>query len=149
MPKLPLLLTEIGRLARFGIVGVLATLVYMTATTVAVEVFGFAAVSASILGQLTAATVSYLGHLYYSFGVASDHRTYLWRFLAVALVTFSMNGSVTHLLTEVIGVSYRVSVIVVAILIPLTNYLCNRFWVFRSGLRMDRSRTAPKEPYDP
>ena len=147
MPKLPLLLTEVGRIVRFGGVGILATLVYMAATFVAVEWVGVAAVMASLLGQLASTAVSYFGHLYYSFGVAADHRSYLWRFLAVAVVTFSLNGFVTYLLTDIIGVSYRASVVVVAILIPLANYLCNRFWVFRSGLRaLGFKKTSSHEP---
>lgn len=135
LPKLSLLLTEIGRIARFGIVGIVATFVYVAATFVAVELLELAAVSASIVGQLTSTAVSYFGHALYSFRVHTDHRTYLWRFLVVAAVTFGLNGFVTYALTEIGGVSYRVSVIVVAILIPLTNYACNRFWVFRSGLQ--------------
>jgi putative flippase GtrA len=129
------LTTESARLARFGLVGVLATLVYAAATFVAVEFLVLAAVSASILGQLTSTAVSYFGHLFYSFGVESDHRTYLWRFLVVGVVTFALNGLVTHLLTDVLGINYRVSIVVVAILIPLTNYACNRYWVFRSGIQ--------------
>jgi putative flippase GtrA len=140
--KLSLLSVEFSRIARFGLVGVLAALVYMMATTIAVEFLGFAAVGASIFGQLASASVSYVGHSFYSFGVESNHRAYLWRFIAVAVITFSLNGLVTHLLTDLLDVSYRVSIIVVVILIPITNYACNRFWVFRSGLHPSASSTA-------
>jgi putative flippase GtrA len=142
VPRVSLLLTEIGRLVRFGLVGALATLVYMAATFAAVNFLLLPAVGASILGQLTSASVSYFGHLFFSFGVESDHRTYLWRFFAVAVLTFSLNGLITHLLTGVIGVDYRVSILVMAVVIPATNYLCNRFWVFRSGLLTPASRTT-------
>lgn len=142
MLKFSFLSVEFSRIARFGVVGVLATLVYMTVTFIAVELFGLAAVAASIIGQCTSTLVSYLGHAFYSFGVETDHRTYLWRFLAVAAITFALNGLVTYLLTDVVGVSYRVSIICVSVLIPLTNYICNRFWVFRSGLEAAPSQVS-------
>ena len=125
---------ETGRIARFGIVGVCATIVYIGASITAVDAFGFTPVWASILGQCTSMLVSYLGHSIYSFQVESDHRTFLWRFLVIAAVTFAMNGAVTWALTGVLGLSHFLSISVVTIAIPVVNYLCNRFWVFLPGL---------------
>lgn len=127
-------LVEIGRIVRFGLVGVTATLVYAAASLFAVEILNLDPVSGSILGQLVAAGVSYFGHSMFSFGVKTDHRTYLWQFLVVALLTFAMNAVVTWLLTDLLMISHRISIAIVTVLIPLTNYLCNRFWVFTPGL---------------
>jgi putative flippase GtrA len=79
--------------------------------------------------------VSYLGHSKYSFQVETDHRTFLWRFSLVAAITFSMNAVATWVLAIVAGLSHTVSFLILTVLIPLTNYLCNRFWVFLPGLR--------------
>lgn len=135
MPTISKLITEFARLVRFGIVGVTATLVYTATTFAAVGLLGLAPVRASILGQIAAMGISYFGHSLFSFAVKTDHRTYLWRFLVIAALTFSMNGSVMWFLIHVLGLHYGISVGIVGVLIPLANYVCNRFWVFLPGLR--------------
>jgi putative flippase GtrA len=131
---------------RFGIVGITATLVYAAATFLAVELLALGPVPASVLGHLTAMGVSYLGHSMFSFAVKTDHRVCLWRFLVIAVLTFSMNVTVTWFLTKVLGVHYQISVGIVGVLIPLTNYFCNRFWVFLPGLRASPASLNPAEP---
>jgi putative flippase GtrA len=129
------LTAEVARIIRFGIVGIAATLVYAGVTYLVVETGVAKPIMASVIGQLTAGFISYFGHLRFSFAVDPDHKSFVWRFLVIAAVTFAMNIGVTFLLTEVLGLSYRVSIVVVTVLIPITNYLCNRFWVFHSGLK--------------
>jgi putative flippase GtrA len=124
-------LVEIGRFVRFGIVGIAAATVYAAASVSAVDIFYLNPVSGSICGQLVATSVSYFGHSMFSFAVKTDHRRYLW----LAALTYAMNAVVTYLLTDVLLISYLISIAIVAILIPLTNYLCTRFWVFSPGLR--------------
>jgi len=128
------LTVEVGRIIRFGIVGVGAALVYAAVTALAVESGVASPVVASVSGHLVAGLVSYFGHLHFSFAVNPDHQVFAWRFVVIALITIAMNIGVTVLLTMVLGMSYRVAVLVVMVLIPLTNYLCNRFWVFHPGL---------------
>jgi putative flippase GtrA len=135
MSRFAELAVETGRIVRFGIVGLIATVTYATATFIAVEWLRIDPVPASILGQGISTPVSYFGHAWLSFQVKADHRTILWRFLVIGAVTFGLNGAVTHLFTHVFSISNRITIIVVTILIPLVNYLCNRFWVFRPGLR--------------
>lgn len=131
----PHLMVETGRVLRFGVVGIAATLIYVVAAMFADEWLGFTVVAGAIFGQAASTAVSYFGHLYYSFRVKSDHRVFLWRFVLVSLLTLALNVGVSWVLTQVFGASHRIAIIVVAILIPITNYLCNRFWVFLPGVQ--------------
>lgn len=124
------LLVEGRRIIRFGIVGIVSTAVHAGTALFAVEIIGLHPVFASIIGQAVAGVVSYFGHALYSFTVKLDHRTYLWRFLVIGVFTFGLNAFVTWLLTDIIMISYRVAIILVTILVPVVNYLCNRYWVF-------------------
>jgi putative flippase GtrA len=128
------LLVEAGRIFRFGLVGICATLVYALMTTAAVEIFWISAVPASILGQGLSAGVSYLGHSIYTFRVKSDYHIFLWRFMVIAGLTLATTVAVTWIFTDIVGLPHRMTIAIVSILIPTTNYLCNRFWVFRLGL---------------
>jgi putative flippase GtrA len=87
------------------------------------------------MGYLASCGVSYFGHMHFSFGVEPKHRTYFWRFLVVSFLSFVLNVAVTWVITILFAYSVRISVIVVSILIPAVNYICNRFWVFLPGLK--------------
>jgi putative flippase GtrA len=133
---------ELGRFVRFGITGVIATLVYAAVTIILVERCSLGAIAAAIVGYLAPSGVSYLGHLHFSFSVRPDHRIYLWRFLIISTLLFIMNIATTWIVTGVLGYSARISAIIVSILIPVTNYFCNRFWVFLPGLRLMETDTV-------
>ena len=121
---------EFRRLVRFGLTGVVATLTYAGVSFLLVEAGLTGAVTAAVVAYLASATVSYFGHLHFSFRVEPDHRKFLWRFAVTSAITFPMTIIVTYMITKVLGDSYRLAVAIVMILIPTTNYLCNRFWVF-------------------
>jgi putative flippase GtrA len=128
------LATELGRVVRFGFVGVCATLVYAAASLVAIEVFRFSPVLASMLGYCFSMGISYLGHVYYSFRVEPKHRLFLWRFITIAALTFGIAAVLTVVLTENLRLSHRVTIMIISVVIPATSYLCNRLWVFRPEL---------------
>ena len=126
--------TETGRMFRFGLVGLGATLVYAVVTAAANEAFAVAPVVASIIGQAASTGVSYLGHSAFSFRVRPNHRDFLWRFLAIAALAFALAAGITWLIADVGRLSPRIAIAAVTVVIPIVNYLCNRLWVFRPGL---------------
>jgi putative flippase GtrA len=126
---------EAGRIVRFGIIGIAATLIYVVAAFLAVEFGHLSPIAGAIIGQATSSLVSYFGHAYYSFVVTSGgYRTFLWRFLVISVLSFGINIATTWLLTFAMALSHRIAIMVVAILIAVTNYLCNRYWVFLPGI---------------
>jgi putative flippase GtrA len=139
--KMPLLSArvELGRLARFASVGVLATLVYFAVALIAANAIGLAPISASISGQIASTAVSYFGHASFSFRVQPRHGVFLPRFLTIAALTFAMNFGVSALLTTLVGAPSLLVFCAMALLIPTTNYLCNRFWVFLPGLHTENT----------
>jgi putative flippase GtrA len=134
IPELRVLLVELGRAVRFGVVGLCAMLVYVAVAGPANEVFGILPVFASLLGVTASTGVSYFGHLFFSFRVEPNHRDFLWRFLLIAALGFSLSAGITWFIANVMQLSARLAIVTVIILIPLVNYVCNRFWVFMPGL---------------
>ena len=132
-PLLQTPVTEIARVVRFGITGTISALAY-AAVSLALVKSGLAGpLPAAAIGYAVAATISYLGHLYYSFGVKPNHRVFLWRFGVTIVITFSETIACTWLITDVFHGSERLSIAAVTILIAATNYMLNRFFVFFSN----------------
>src|SRR4051794_24309344 len=93
---------EVGRIVRFGIVGVVAAAVYF-GLALAIAVAGAGPVVATIVGHVITALISYFGHLQFSFAVEADHSTFVIRFVFVALVSLALNVATTWTMTSVFG----------------------------------------------
>jgi putative flippase GtrA/SAM-dependent methyltransferase len=121
------------RVVRFGLVGAISTLTYCVVAIFAIEGFNMDPVPASAIGAVASIGFSYLGHAFYSFQVEGGHRAHLSRFILLALVGLGL-GSGLMWLTDAAHVPHRITIVMIAVLIPVMNYLCNRFWVFAPGL---------------
>jgi putative flippase GtrA len=139
-----LALRELFRLARFGIVGTAAALCYASTSFLIVWAGLSGSISATMVGQLAAALISYYGHLHFSFRVEPNHRKFVWRFLIVALTTFALNLLLTWSLTSILHAPYQVPIAVVTVVLPAASYLVNRLWVFHPGLDTG-PRTDPEK----
>jgi putative flippase GtrA len=134
---------EVGRVVRFGMVGVASAVIYFIVTVIFVKA-GLAPIGATLVGFAFATCVSYFGHQQFSFAVEPNHRAFISRFAIITAASLAVNVGITWLFTEVIGVSYLFSIAAVTVLVPIANYFGNRFWVFLPGLRSVAASDAPE-----
>jgi putative flippase GtrA len=123
---------ELGRLIRYGITGALVACFYLGVVAGAVEEFTIPPVAASVLGQIVTITVGYYAHASFSFGVEPDSLNFI-RFVFIAITSIFLNIAVMWVLNVLLNLSYVVAISTVIVLLPLYNYLCNRYWVFLPG----------------
>jgi len=121
----------LGRLGRFGLVGVTSAFLYAAGVSVVVGVAGEAPLTGNIVGFLLAAACSYLGHHYITWAAGGDHQRYLPRFLAQAIATYLLSAGITWAVAR-LGWHYLIGVVLVIGLIPALNFLVLQFWVFTS-----------------
>ena len=121
---------ELSRLARFSAVGVIATVVHIGVAMVAVAAAGVNPTVGAMIGFLSAFIVSYVGHFRFTFAASGRYRDYLLKFAVTSLASFLLSTTAVWLATTVLGVDYRLALFALAIIVPVCNYLVNRFWVF-------------------
>jgi putative flippase GtrA len=123
-------ITEFWRLARFSLVGAIATAVYLLAALVAVELLGAGPIAGATAGFCASFAVSYVGHFHFTFAVPGRYRDYVLRFAISSVASFLVSTLVMWLATKLLQMDYRIALIAIAIIIPVCSYLVNRFWVF-------------------
>lgn len=125
---------QIGeQVVRFGIVGIIATGVFL-ASTVACSAapLSMSPTASTGVAMLVSILVSYLGHYFFTFAVAgAHHRSRLPRFLLVSLALAAAHTGLAHVLTR-LGASAAVISISICISYPFFSFMLNRQWVFRS-----------------
>lgn len=118
-----------GEGIRFGLVGICATLTYLGVSLVVQRLWGQPLTSSS-LGYLASVGISYAGHRSFTFETERPHLTTGPRFLAVSLCGFVLTNLIVAVITEFAGLPFALAAALVAIVIPLFNWVLSRLWVF-------------------
>jgi putative flippase GtrA len=123
-------ITEFWRLARFFTIGALATLIHTSVAMIAVAAAGTSPTVGTMIGFAAAFLVSYVGHFRFTFAVSGRYRDYLLKFVVSSLASFLLSTGAVWTSTAILGIDYKLALIALAIVVPVGNYLVNRFWVF-------------------
>jgi putative flippase GtrA len=119
---------------RFAVVGVIATLIHMGILMVFVEHFKINPVHASIVGFLVAVITSYFLNYRWTFQSSQAHIATLWRYVTVAIIGLTLNTVIMTLAINIFQWWYVSSQIAALSIVPLSNYLLNRYWTFSAQI---------------
>jgi len=123
--------------ARFGVVGIVASVVHVGLFVFSIEIFGLWEIYANILGFSVAVCVSYFGNLLWTFNHVIEsnksvvNKSYLVRFWFVAILGLLLNTLIVYLISEVYHLEYYYSVILMVTATPVVIFTLNKVWVFR------------------
>lgn len=128
-------LLDAGRLKQivwFGVVGLLATGVYLAIAILLPELSAFAVspTAGAVIASIVSVFVSYLGHHKFTFAKVGRHDFYLLRFICLSVVLSCAAATVTFLLTKIFVVEYRMVAVVIALAYPCASYMLNLLFVF-------------------
>lgn len=130
-------------LARFGSVGIAATVLYavLAAVFAGSERIGLGPVEASLAAYAGAALFSYLAHKFFTFMSDGSHRSQAPRFALLTATGLAVAYAVPSLLTVKLGLPLVVPVLVTCVVIPALNFLVLDRWVFAERRRKDGEST--------
>lgn len=86
---------------------------------------------ANLIGVVASTSVSFFGHVFYSFRKGGVTRQYVVRFVILSLAVYILSRVGTHAGIAWLGLPYWAVVLAVAAIIPLFTWTAGRFWVFR------------------
>lgn len=96
---------------------------------------------ANIPAFLAAFLLSYLGNLWWTFGVSGHHRKRVSRFLSIAVMAFGLNQMIVYVVADRLGLDYRLALAVVVLAVPPIVFLASRRFAFT-----DHNQPPPLRP---
>ena len=129
--------TSLSELFRFGVVGVLATIVHYIVAILSVEAAGLVPLVANVIAFGCAFPVSFVGHLNWTFRdqtdghSAADRRHYWGKFFATALAGLAVSQLVVFVLADALDIYHRIAFAAALVLAPTTVFVLSKFWAFR------------------
>jgi len=123
------------RLARFAVVGVLATATHTGIFTLAIEAGHIEPVSANAIAFSVAVLVGFVLNRHWTFaapGMAQGGpHGRLWRYVAGALAGLGINSAIMYFVTHVARWSPYVGLVLAILIVPPITFVLNQYWVFR------------------
>jgi putative flippase GtrA len=120
------------QIARFAVVGVIATLTHLGFLVLGVEWLGMNPVIASVLGFIAAVIISYILNHRWTFESDHAHSSTLWRYVVVSLFGLALNTVMMTTLVQYFHWWYFWAQLSVLLVVPLSNFLLNRYWTFNT-----------------
>lgn len=116
---------------KYGVVGVLGTLVHIGLLAFMVETFDLNPIAGSIIGFVGALLSSYFLNYYWTFSSTDAHLSSFLRYFLVSLTGLGLNTILMYGTVSILGWWYIYGQLTVVLVVPVTNYALNRFWTFR------------------
>ena len=120
------------KLGRFGLVGLISTLVYVVAATILVHWTALPTLLINAVAFVASGAWGYLGHYYVTFRSDASHRTSFVKFFVLAAIGYAFSNGVI-LLDQHFGVSPDLGTGFIAVTMPVLNFVLMQLWVFASG----------------
>lgn len=121
---------EIGRMVRFGLVGLLSVGLYMLLFTTIIRVVP--PVPASILAYLLSMVVNFILQSRFSFRQQALSGTSALRFVLMHMLCMGLNSSLLWLATGPLGLPVLPAQSAIVIFVAGVSYLISRFWVYQA-----------------
>lgn len=118
-------------LFRYGIVGVVASIVHFSLAFIAFEYLQINFFIAHFCGFIFGLFTAYFGHYFYSFKDDEQHNKRFPKFLVTALMALLLHQGGVYILVKYAHLDYTSQVLPLLIItVPLFTFLLNKFWVF-------------------
>ena len=117
---------------RFAGIGICATLVHVTVALAVGTALNLSPMSANLAGFTLAFVVSYLGHIKFTFRVATPNTSHLRRFLVLSALSLVLSSAITAIATAQ-GATLTQAMICVGLIVPAVSFIGARFWAFSDG----------------
>ncbi len=116
---------------RYGVVGVMASLVHWLVSYWVFKTFQTPYLVAHSIGFFSGLLPAYFGHYFFSFKDNRQHKQLFPKFFLVSFLAFFIHEAGAFFLVDKFKLDYSSIVLpVLVILVPVFTFLLNRFWVF-------------------
>lgn len=119
----------LGQSMRFGVVGGAATAVHVLIALLGSYLLALSPHLSNLLGYACAFSVSFFGHVHFTFKVQGPRGRHFVRFLVVSLCALATSGLVTELCISS-GWSFLQAMGLVALIVPAASFLAAKTWAF-------------------
>lgn len=123
----------IRQLFRFGLIGVVSTLVHVAVALIVHYLFGVSQLWSNAIAFATAWSVSYAGNWLWTFEATTTHAHSAPRYMVVAGCGFALNQLIVLITSEWWGWPMWLALVPVVMIVPLVGFFASRYWAYKQS----------------
>jgi len=123
----------IGKMFRYGVVGIIGTGIHFGTLILLVEIFSIDPVISSTIGFILTLIVSYILNYFWTFASNQAHSKAIFRYAVVSISGLFLNALIMHITVNIFYWHYILGQAVVIFVIPITNFALNNWWSFKEA----------------
>ena len=122
---------------RFGLVGIVATLVHISVFIFCIEILEIEPIWANFPAFGIAFIVGFSGHYHWTFKQNQHNGELLWwvnmlKFAVVSVFGLGLNSAIVYIIVNRLHLPYGYAVMLMATVVPLTAFVLSKHWAFTS-----------------
>ncbi|BBU27666.1 hypothetical protein BTHE68_14000 [Burkholderia sp. THE68] len=121
---------------RYLVAGGLGTLAHLAILACCVEWFGWRPAAGAAAGFSAALLISFALNYRWTFQSQRSHLAGLWRYVIVSLGGLGLNTAMVYSLVEYLHCNYFNAQLYVIAVVPVCNFIVNRYWTFDATRRV-------------
>jgi putative flippase GtrA len=123
------------KMLKYGLVGLLGTLLHFGSLFMLVEKLDMNPVIASAIGFILVLAVSYMLNKKWTFQVTSSGLKPLLKYTVVSGVGLLLNIGLLYTAVEWLHWNYLLGQCLVVVAVPLSNFVFNNYWTFQENTK--------------
>lgn len=123
--------SQITVIIRYGLVGLLGTLIHFSSVIALVELAQLDPVISSAVGFLLVLLISYYLNRNWTFRSKDGRSRQFFYYAIVSLVGLGINSTIMFIDVHILKMNYLFGQCFVVVVVPVSNFLMNRKWTFR------------------
>ena len=117
---------------RYAVVGIIGTLTHVSLVVLLVELANISPTLSTALGFIVVLIISYFLNRFWTFEKQNDrHLIDFIKYTLVSLFGLGLNVGIIFTTVEVLHWWYVYGLALVTLVIPVCNFLLNKYWVFK------------------
>jgi putative flippase GtrA len=116
---------------RYGVAGLLSTVLYFSAVALLVEAARVGPVPAAGIATVMVIIASYAMNRRWVFDTDRPHASAFSRFVAASVLSIALNTGLMYVSVRVLGWWYVAGLVLATAVVPPTNFVINYLWCFR------------------
>lgn len=115
---------------RYGLVGLLGTILHFASVIALVELAGLDPVIGSALGFILVLVISYFLNRTWTFRAKGQRAGRFLIYTTVSLIGLALNSGIMYVAVYLLEWNYLYGQSLVVVVVPVVNYILNRTWTF-------------------
>ena len=128
-----MILKQVLKLAKFGLVGLVASLSYALFAYICIWFVGFNETLSGGIAYLLAIPISFFGQKYFTFNSKGKVNAELPRFILLQVLCLMATLAITYTSNELLGLHPNFGILAVCVLLPPMSYLIMSLMIFRQN----------------